>query len=75
MRRFIVFGSFVSSAAMPNDVDVFLVMEDSFDAADIGGEAATLFNHAEAQAYLGASIFWLSRATAFGGEDAAIEQW
>lgn len=75
LRRFLVFGSFVSAVAAPNDVDVFLVMNDTFDVTHVQGEALTLFNHAGAQAYFGASIFWLRRATALGGEDAAIEQW
>src|SRR6266550_2142842 len=31
LSRFIVFGSFVTSKLAPNDVDIFLMMEDSFD--------------------------------------------
>src|ERR1700687_3684022 len=33
LARFIVFGSFVTAKLEPNDVDVFMVMEDSFDVA------------------------------------------
>ncbi|MEO8942761.1 MAG: hypothetical protein ABI453_19650, partial [Isosphaeraceae bacterium] len=32
LARFIVFGSFVTDKPEPNDVDVFLLMEDSFNA-------------------------------------------
>jgi hypothetical protein len=30
LARFIVFGSFVTAKPAPNDVDIFLLMEDSF---------------------------------------------
>lgn len=75
LARFVVFGSFVTSKPEPNDVDVFMVMEDSFDAAQLTGEAAMLFDHAVAQAHFGASVFWLRRLAALGGEQATVELW
>jgi len=33
LARFVVFGSFVTNKLEPQDVDVFLVMEDTFDAS------------------------------------------
>lgn len=75
LARFVVFGSFVTSHPEPNDVDVFMVMEDSFDAAQLSGEAAMLFDHSVAQAHFGASVFWLRRLAALGGEQATIEHW
>jgi hypothetical protein len=75
LARFVVFGSFVTSHPEPNDVDVFMVMEDSFDAAQLTGEASMLFDHAVAQAHFGASVFWLRRLAAMGGEQATIEHW
>jgi hypothetical protein len=33
----------------PNDVDVFMLMENDFDLNLLGGEAAMLFDHASAQ--------------------------
>jgi hypothetical protein len=56
-------------------VDVFLLMDDDFEAEGLGGEAAILFNHQWAQAYFGASVFWLRRVGALGGEQATIEHW
>ena len=38
LRRCIVFGSFVSAKAEPNDVDLFLVMDDTFDLSQVTGE-------------------------------------
>jgi hypothetical protein len=75
LARLVVFGSFVSAKPRPNDVDVFLLMEDTFNAEQLGGEALLLFEHATAQAHFGASVFWLRRAAALGGEEAAIEHW
>ena len=39
------------------------------------GEAAIIFNHPWAQAYFGASVFWLRRLAALGGEQEAVEHW
>jgi hypothetical protein len=75
LARFIVFGSFVTAKEIPNDVDVFLLMEDTFRKEEQTGEAGTLFEHEEAQAYFGASVFWLRRLAAFGGEQATLEYW
>jgi hypothetical protein len=70
LRRFVIFGSFVTDKLEPNDVDVFLLMEDSFDAGLLVGELRILFEHAAAQAHLGASVFWLRRLAAWDGEQA-----
>jgi len=75
LARFIIFGSFVTDKPDPNDVDIFLLMEDSFDAAQLVDEAAILFDHLAAQSYFGASIFWVRRLAALGGEAATIEHW
>lgn len=50
-------------------------MEDSFDVTTIVGEAALVFQHLEADAHFGASIFWTRRAGALGGENAMVEYW
>ena len=73
--RFVVFGSFVTARPEPNDVDVFLLMADSFDVGQLTGDARLLFEHATAQAHFGASVFWVRRLAAFGGEQATIEHW
>jgi hypothetical protein len=68
LARFIVFGSFVTAKNEPNDVDVVLLMEDTFDLAYVTGEAALVFQHLEADAHFGASVFWTRRSRAIGGE-------
>ncbi len=75
LARFVVFGSFVTSKLEPQDVDVFLVMEDTFDASQLAGDASPLFDHAAAQAHFGASVFWVRHRAAWPDEQAAIEFW
>lgn len=75
LARFVIFGSFVTDNPEPNDLDVFLLMEDSFDASRLADEARLLFEHAAAQAHFGASVFWLRRLAAWEGEQAAVEYW
>ena len=75
LSRFIVFGSFVTSKPEPNDVDIFILMEDSFDVSQVTGAASIVFRQSTAQNWFGASIFWLRRFAAIGGEQAAIEDW
>jgi len=75
LARFVVFGSFVTSKLEPQDVDVFLVMEDTFDASQLAGDASPLFDHAAAQAHFGASVFWVRHRAAWPDEQAAVEFW
>lgn len=75
LARFFLFGSFVTDKSNPNDIDVFMLMEDNFDSGELTGESRLLFDHQEADTFFGASVFWLRRLAAFGGEQAAIEQW
>lgn len=75
LARFVIFGSFVTAKAEPNDVDIILLMENTFDLSAVRGEAALVFQHMEADAHFGASVFWTKRSGAFGGEQAMIEYW
>jgi hypothetical protein len=50
-------------------------LEDRFDLAAVTGEAALPFQHMEADAHFGASVFWTRRSGAIGGEQAMIEYW
>jgi len=76
LARFVVFGSFVTDKQDPNDVDVFMIMDDKFDMGSVVGEPRILFaDHGTAQDHFGASVFWMRRMAAIGGEQAAIEDW
>ena len=73
--RFTVFGSFVTAKPNPGDVDVFLIMQDTFDAHQVRGEAAIIFDHLAVQNVEGASVFWIRQLAAIGGEHEALEHW
>ncbi len=75
LSRFIIFGSFVTAKPDPGDIDIFLMMEDSFDISRLSGEASLIFNHIVAQNYQGASIFWIRRLAALGGEESTVGYW
>ena len=75
LARFVVFGSFVTAKVEPNDIDIILLMEDTFDLACVTGEAVLVFQHMEAVARFGASMFWIRRSRGLGGEQAMIEYW
>ena len=49
----------MSQKAAPNDVDIVLVMQDSFHVDACAGEAKRLFDHEQADREFGASIFWI----------------
>lgn len=75
VARLLVFGSFVSDKEEPNDLDLFLVMEDSFDLSTVSGAARLVFDHAGAQSHFGASIFWVRRLACFPTEAEMVEGW
>jgi hypothetical protein len=75
LARFIIFGSFITAKPDPNDVDIFLLMEDSFVPQQVSTEAGIIFDHLAAQEYEGASVFWLKKSGAIGGEQRAAEDW
>ena len=56
-------------------VDVFLLMDNDFVVDSLEGESKLLFDHRFAQEHFGASVFWVRRLAALGGEDTMIEEW
>jgi hypothetical protein len=75
LARCVVFGSFVTAKSFPNDVDIFLLMEDTFDMSQLTGEARLLFEHAAAQTRFGASVFWLRRLAVLDDEQTTLSHW
>lgn len=59
LDRFVLFGSYVTAKIAPNNLDVVLVMQDDFDISACDAEAKGLFDHQQADATLGASIFYI----------------
>jgi hypothetical protein len=59
LDRLVIFGSYVSDTAEPNDVDVVLVMRGDFATENCPADSLILFDHARADEELGASVFWI----------------
>ena len=59
LDTYLIFDSYVTAKAEPNDVDVVLIMQDDFRPHDCAGLARKLFDHQEASRELGASVFWV----------------
>jgi hypothetical protein len=55
----VIFGSYVSDVAEPNDIDVILVMREDFRPEECPDASRVLFDHSRADDELGASIFWV----------------
>ncbi|HET6573281.1 MAG TPA: hypothetical protein VFG68_06745 [Fimbriiglobus sp.] len=66
LDRLIVFGSYVTDKAEPNDVDVVLLMRDDFELSACPPLARALFDHLRAADELGASVFWARPGMLFG---------
>ena len=56
LERLVIFGSYVSDVAEPNDVDIILVMRGDFAIEECPADCLVLFDHALADEELGASI-------------------
>jgi hypothetical protein len=75
LARFIVYGSFVTAKLNPNDVDILILMKDSFRPSSVEGDVAIIFDHMAAHKYVGASVFWTTQMGALGGEQSILEDW
>jgi hypothetical protein len=75
LERFIIYGSFVTSKSNPNNVDIFLVMDNDFDKDLLSGDTLTIFNHLETEKKLGASIFWSRQQFIIGNIQLFVEDW
>jgi Family of unknown function (DUF6932) len=75
VQRFIIFGSYITAEPNPQDVDIFLVMQGSFQPRDAPSEAQGLFRHGTAQREWGASIFWVNAETSFADTEDLIIGW
>lgn len=75
LDRFIVFGSYITAKAEPNDVDLFLVMSSQFEIDNQTGDTREMFTHRHAQRSFNASVFWVNRQSSFASIDYLIEGW
>lgn len=75
VARFIIYGSFITAKPSPNDVDVFLLMKDTFDKSQMPVEISALFDHLTTENNIGVSLFWMRRISILDSEQELIEHW
>lgn len=61
LKRFIIFGSFVTDKIAPNDIDIFLLMNDSFDPTAVMGEASVNFQSFSGSRVRGSKYFLVEK--------------
>ena len=73
--RFLAFGSFITRKTEPNDVDIFMVMNDRFDIATLPAVPKYRSGHPARGTSSGSGYSGGRRLAVLGGEQAAIEEW
>ena len=58
LEQVFIWGSFVSKKESPQDLDLLLVMDESFDFDSVSEETSNVFDHARARILFSADIFW-----------------
>jgi hypothetical protein len=58
LARVFLWGSFVTSKEVPNDLDVLLVMTVEFAVEAIPAQAQVVFDHVQARLRFQADVFW-----------------
>ncbi len=64
LLRMFIFGSFVTDALFPRDLDVLLFMQNGFDRAlpSLPSDQKNVFEHEQARLVFEADIFWATEA-------------
>lgn len=64
LQRAFLWGSFISDAPFPRDLDIFLLMQAGFDQefANLPPEQHQVFAHEQAQLRFDADVFWATEA-------------
>ena len=58
LARVFLWGSFVTSKEVPNDLDVLLVMDAGFAVEAVPAQAQGVFDHVQARLRFHADVFW-----------------
>ena len=62
VKRIYLFGSFLTSAPMPNDVDLFVVMASGFTSEGLKEPLASVFSHERCRIRYTIDVFWVTEA-------------
>src|SRR5262249_585678 len=77
LLRFLLVGSYLTFKPEPADVDVVLIMRDDQPVQGYDEETRSLFDHQQAEARFGASVFWTcpSGLLLVGDVEAFLADW
>ena len=64
LARVFLWGSFVTSKEVPNDLDVLLVMRTGFAVEAVPAPAQVVFDHVQARLRFQADVFWTKASIA-----------
>ena len=62
VKHMYLFGSFVTGKPLPNDIDLFVVMEAGFTTAPLSRRALEPFQHGLCKIRYHADLFWVTEA-------------
>ena len=62
MKHLYLFGSFVTTIPMPNDVDLFVIMTRGFTTVGLDERIATVFMHDLCRIRYNIDVFWVTEA-------------
>ena len=62
VRHIYLFGSFPTEAALPNDVDMFVVMAAGFHTIGLPDELLTVFVHDSCRIRYNVDVFWVTES-------------
>jgi predicted nucleotidyltransferase len=62
VRHIYLFGSFPTEAAMPNDIDLFVVMAAGFQTAGLPDELLAAFVHDSCRIRYNVDVFWVTES-------------
>jgi hypothetical protein len=62
LARVFLWGSFVTSKEVPNDLDVLLVMDTRFTVEGVPAQAQVVFDHVQAWLRFHTDVFWTTAA-------------
>jgi Polymerase beta, Nucleotidyltransferase len=62
VKQIFIFGSFVTGKAVPNDIDLFVVMSEGFSTEYLRGRILDVFRHDICRIRYHADVFWVTEA-------------
>jgi predicted nucleotidyltransferase len=62
VRHIYLFGSFPTEVALPNDVDLFVVMATGFHTTGLSDELLAIFVHDSCRIRYNADVFWVTES-------------